>query len=88
MGWEPLPEVPGHVEPAGFDLIAANILARVHVALAADYRATLRPGGRLVVGGFTYDQEDVVQEALRDAGFRWIDREQEGDYLVLAFVAR
>ncbi|MEO6570614.1 MAG: 50S ribosomal protein L11 methyltransferase [Ilumatobacteraceae bacterium] len=47
-----------------YDLVLANILAPVLVALAADLRRLTAPGGRLVVSGVLTDRHQHVTEAL------------------------
>ena len=74
---------------AEFDLIMANILARVHVALAEDYRQALRQthaqGGRLITAGFTTDHEAEVTAALTAAGFTVIDSERLDEWVALTY---
>jgi ribosomal protein L11 methyltransferase len=74
---------------AEFDLIMANILGRVHVALADDYRQALRQthaqGGKLITAGFTTDHEPEVTAALNAAGFTVIDSERFNDWVALAY---
>jgi ribosomal protein L11 methyltransferase len=73
---------------AAFDLIVANILARVHVALARDYQLALRrtpsSTGLLITGGFTTDQEEDVNVALNEAGFVAIDCQRSNEWVALA----
>ena len=66
-----------------FDLVAANLIASVLVALAADLAAELRPGGRLLASGIFVDREAAVRVALEDAGLRVLRREAEGDWVAL-----
>jgi ribosomal protein L11 methyltransferase len=68
-----------------FDLIAANILGRIHITLAPDFAAALRPGGVLITAGFTMDYADGVSEALRDVGFEEADRATSNDWIALAY---
>nr|WP_290224952.1 50S ribosomal protein L11 methyltransferase [Trichocoleus desertorum] len=81
-----IPTVQGAAE---FDLIMANILARVHVVLAEDYRQALRQthpqGGRLITAGFTTDHEAEVTAALTAAGFTVIDSERFDEWVALAY---
>lgn len=77
-----------------FDLIVANILARVHIALAEDYRRSLRQidtrPGLLITAGFTSDREEDVVTALTELGFEVIDCERLNEWvaLVYRFVSR
>ncbi|HZB94765.1 MAG TPA: 50S ribosomal protein L11 methyltransferase [Herpetosiphonaceae bacterium] len=66
-----------------FDLIAANILANVHVLLAADLARALRPGGVLVTSGIIADREQDVDRAFAGAGLLAIDRLAEVDWVAL-----
>jgi ribosomal protein L11 methyltransferase len=73
---------------ATFDLIATNILARVHIALADDYRRALRRTdartGLLITAGFTSDRENEVSSALTEAGFEAVDCERFNEWVALA----
>jgi ribosomal protein L11 methyltransferase len=68
-----------------FEAIAANILARIHIALAPDYRRALRQGatsrGLLITAGFTADYEDEMNAAFAEAGFEAIDCERLDDWV-------
>ncbi len=84
MGWMALGEVQPIQGQAAFDLIVANILARVHIALTHDYRrALMRPGehtGILITAGYTAERT----AALAEAGFELIDRQQAEEWVALA----
>jgi ribosomal protein L11 methyltransferase len=71
-----------------FDLIVTNILARVHIALADDYRHALRRTdaytGLLITAGFTAEREEEVDTALVEAGFEAIDCERLNEWVALA----
>jgi ribosomal protein L11 methyltransferase len=66
-----------------FDVIAANILANVHVLLAADLTRALRPGGLLLTSGIIADREQDVARAFAEAGLAAIDRLVDGDWVAL-----
>lgn len=77
------------VEPTGrFDLVVANILARIHIALASDFQQALRQtdnhSGCLITAGFTTDYEQDVSHALMQVGFEVIDCERMGEWVALA----
>lgn len=77
------------LEAAGqFDVIVANVLARVHTALAPEfYRALRNTGdhrGLLITAGFTTDHEQDVQRALADAGFEQITCERLNEWVAFA----
>ena len=68
---------------APFDLVAANLIASVLVALAPRLRDELRPGGRLLASGIFVDREGDVRFALAAAGLAILRREAEGDWVAL-----
>jgi len=60
---------PSHAgDPGGFDIVVANIIARVIVDLAPHLVAALNTGGRLVVSGIIAEREREVCDALARAG--------------------
>ncbi|MGQ9828956.1 MAG: 50S ribosomal protein L11 methyltransferase, partial [Roseiflexus sp.] len=61
-----------------FDLIVANIIARVLVAVAPDCVAVLRPGGILISSGIIAEREAEVVAAYAAVGFEPVARHQEG----------
>jgi ribosomal protein L11 methyltransferase len=66
-----------------FDLVAANLVASLLVALAVDLAAELAPGGRLIASGIFVDREADVREALESAGLPVVRRDGEGDWVAL-----
>lgn len=88
MSGETVANVPTIQPIANFDLIVANILARVHITLADDFRLALRQtnnhAGMLITGGFTTDYEEEVHLALAEAGFESVDCERINEWVVLA----
>jgi ribosomal protein L11 methyltransferase len=76
------------VPDSSFDLIAANVLGRIHVALAADYWSALRTtspeGGFLITAGFTDDYADEVNTALVKAGFASVEQVRSQEWVAFA----
>jgi ribosomal protein L11 methyltransferase len=68
-----------------FDLVAANLIASVLIALADQLQAELRPGGRLLASGIFIDREVDVAGALEAARLRPIGRTGEGDWVALEY---
>lgn len=68
-----------------FDLVVANLIASLLIALADDLRAELRPGGRLLASGIFIDRETDVRSALAAAGLGSLERTAEGDWVALEF---
>lgn len=72
--------------PAGagpFDLVVANLIASVLVAIAPGLRDELRPGGRLLASGIFMDREGDVRSAFVANGLAIRRREAEGDWVAL-----
>ena len=69
--------------PLVVDLIVANIIARVLVALAHDLAGALCAGGLLITSGIIAEREADVAAALAAAGLTPIERRQEGDWVAL-----
>ncbi len=66
-----------------FDLVAANLIASVLVATAADLAAELVSGGRLMASGIFVDRETDVRAAFEATGLRVLGRDAEGDWVAL-----
>lgn len=66
-----------------FDLVAANLIASLLIALAPRLRDELRPGGRLLASGIFVDREADVRSAFGAAGLVIVGREAEGDWVAL-----
>jgi ribosomal protein L11 methyltransferase len=77
----PVEEIPGT-----FDVVVANILANVLVALAPSLAAKVAPGGVLLLSGILGPQEDEVRRAHVEAGLTPLaggDR-RDGEWSLLA----
>lgn len=70
----------GQVEPAGFDLVLANIIASVIIDLAQGLRGALAPEGVLVASGIVADREEAVMDSLVRAGLKVEETMAEGDW--------
>lgn len=63
----------------GYDLICANIVADVLIAMKQLFRQFLRPEGTLIVSGIIMERRDEVLDQLKKAGFALLEvREKEG----------
>jgi ribosomal protein L11 methyltransferase len=78
------------LEEGPFDLVLANLVAGILVALAADLATCVRPGdgtagsgGRLLASGVFSDREPEVRRAFLAAGLRVVRRGQETDWVSL-----
>ena len=73
--------LPSH-EPA-FDVVLANLIAGVLVALSDGLAAELRPGGTLIASGIFVDREADVVRAFEAAGLTIAARTVEGEWIAL-----
>ena len=69
-----------------FDVVLANLIAGVLVALAGELAAELRPDGTLVASGIYVDRETEVRDAFAVVGLEVRDRAAEGDWVALEAV--
>jgi ribosomal protein L11 methyltransferase len=69
-----------------FDLVLANLIASLLVALAAPLRDELAPGGRILASGIFRDRENDVRVAFEAAGLRLGRRWAEEDWVALEAV--
>jgi ribosomal protein L11 methyltransferase len=67
-----------------FDVLVANILARVIVAMCDQHLGeVIRPGGMGIFSGILNTQADEVEAALRTTGLTPMARRQQGDWVVI-----
>lgn len=79
LGIEPCPP-----ELAGpFDMVVANIIADVLIALAHHLAAALSPDGLLISSGIIHEREEEVALMLAAAGLHLRERHREGDWVAL-----
>jgi ribosomal protein L11 methyltransferase len=86
---EPYMPLPPGLETLGgevgqFDLVLANIIARVIAQLAPALLRAVRPGGTLIASGIIAERLDEAEAPLHAAGLMDIERHQEGDWVTLA----
>ena len=68
---------------SGFDVVLANISAKVLTELATPLAQTLAPGGVLIASGVLEEQSAAVAEAFRGAGLRVEDVRAMEDWAVI-----
>jgi len=87
LGWEPERSNVQTFKRSNvqFDLIVANIIARVLAALARDMANALAFDGTLITSGIIADREQEVVEAFAQAGLTQLERRQEGDWVALVY---
>lgn len=76
--------MPGSIDVAPsdrrYDVVVANIIARVIIQLASELVARLRPEGQLIVGGIIADRAEEVSETLARHGVE-LARFADGDWV-------
>jgi ribosomal protein L11 methyltransferase len=73
----------GLVPPEGFDLIVANVSAKVVSELAADMVSALRPGGRIIASGILDERQADVRQAIEAVGATIERGVVDGDWVAL-----
>jgi ribosomal protein L11 methyltransferase len=66
-----------------YDLVVANIIARIIIDLAPALIAACAPGGRLITSGIIVDRADETRAALEAAGLAAIEQHQMGDWVCI-----
>ncbi len=69
-----------------FDVVLANLIASLLVALAGDLRDELRGGGTLLASGIFVDREAEVRAAFEAVGLEVVARSAEGEWIALEAV--
>lgn len=68
-----------------YDLICANIMADVHIAMKEILFDKLRSGGKLILSGIIDTRADEVRSAFELMGFTFIGLEEENGWVALGF---
>ena len=71
---------PFDVPAVGFDVVVANIIARIIIEMADALVAAVAPAGRLIVSGIIGEREIEVREALAASGARVESVRAMGDW--------
>ena len=74
-------EIQDRVGYEKYDIVAANILADVLVALTPVIVNQLKPGGIYITSGIIDDKEEVVKRAVSDAGLELLDVTCQGEWV-------
>ena len=74
-------EIQDRVGYEKYDIVAANILADVLVTLTPVIVNQLKPGGIYITSGIIDDKEEVVQQAVSDAGLELLDVTYQGEWV-------
>ncbi len=74
---------PGEPFQGEYDLVVANIIARVLIELAPGLTNAVRPGGTLILGGIIDVKEKAVRDAFDATELAFVRREEREDWVVL-----
>ena len=66
-----------------YDLVVANIIARILIELASSLAKAVRPGGTLILGGIIDVKEAAVRDAFNEVGLTLVRREEREDWVSL-----
>ena len=72
----------------GFDVVCANIVADVLIAMSGLFAGFLKKGGKLVVSGIIEPRRDEVIEKIQSSGFELVQTRQKDDWVAASFVYR
>lgn len=80
----------GSVDPGGpftdqYDLVLANIIARILIELASSLAGAVAPGGILVLSGIIESREPAVRREFDGTGLRFERRDQSEDWISLVY---
>ena len=67
-----------------YDVIAANIVADVIIAMLPLFKETLKAGGKLLCSGILESRKDEVLSAARAQGFTVLSAREKNDWAVIA----
>jgi ribosomal protein L11 methyltransferase len=73
------------LDAAQYDIVIANIIARVIAELAQPLADAMRPDGLLIVSGIIAEREQMVLDGLTQAGLTLVQRNVDGDWLALTW---
>jgi ribosomal protein L11 methyltransferase len=73
----------GEPFPGEYDVVLANIIARILIELADGIVTAARPGGSMVLAGIITEREADVVSAFAERGAIVITRRQEDDWVSL-----
>ncbi|MGH2562366.1 MAG: 50S ribosomal protein L11 methyltransferase [Thermomicrobiales bacterium] len=68
-----------------YDLVLANIIARILIELVVGVSAAVQPGGRVVLSGIIEGREPAVRSAYEGRGLMFVRRDQIEDWVALVY---
>jgi ribosomal protein L11 methyltransferase len=70
-----------------YDIVAANIIARVLISISADLGKAVRPGGLLLLSGIIEPKEPETVQTFNALGLKLVERNQIEDWVSLTYQA-
>lgn len=70
----------------GYDLLCANIVADVLIAMSGSFSGFLKPGGKLIVSGIIDMRKDEVLDVIKTKGFVLEETCEKEDWAAASFV--
>ena len=69
----------------GFDLIAANIVADVLIAMSPIFERFVKKGGTLILSGIITERADEVIEAVKSKGYTMLELREKDGWAAVSF---
>lgn len=69
----------------GYDVVCANIVADVLIAMSDKFAGFLKPKGKLIISGIIDSRKDEVLEAVKSNGFALIEIREKDDWVAASF---
>lgn len=70
---------------ATYDLVTANIIARILIDLCPGLVSAVRPGGTLVLSGIIEPREEALRDAFESRGMKFQRRDQIEDWVAIVY---
>lgn len=70
----------------GYDLICANIVADVLIAMSGSFKGFLKQGGKLIVSGIIDMRKDEVIDVIKAQGFTLEETAEKEDWAAASFI--
>ena len=70
-----------------YDIVLANIIARVLISISAELRRAVRPGGLLLLSGIIEPKEPETRQTFEGLGLDLVERNQIEDWISLTYRA-
>ncbi len=71
---------------SGYDIIFANIVADVLIAMAPLFRLFVKQGGVIIISGIITERCDEVMKAMEESGYELTELRENGSWAAAAFI--